>query len=1086
MEEEIHREGRGAADDTPSDNKTKIVRQVSFAKQEDAAVVTSQGIEIDKGRSSGAPATTEPMEERESDIVEGKATNVQSVLRTILQHHYVTQFGIPVGAFLLYISLSHPLWLWTCVAMFVSRIVAWAIGIALGAGWAMHVYEQLDLMTDRQREQDDGATVPSSTPTPRAQRRGTPNSGTTTPVRPSLSASPSSNLLNLEDEQTYASLMHAAGYPVDNKILRGQVCKAGDAFWRTNYPFERGTRALQLMQSLFPSLPECVRIELTKFMECIMRDFVSSWYSILDSTVSYQDERDKRRAAEDAAQQQQQQSTTAATGSTPQRSRRMVYQMAPHRKAPFMEKIYETLTVAFGNLATRVEHVNVLELALLKWTKILAHTFKTYRHLRRIRIGKQHANTPVTEMDVTKEFLFAGKLHKAVTFGLDVPALLFADAAGRECEVEGIIDDERKEFMDENAVLEARLFQSGILKECELDYNRVVAYRIVRALLPRSDFGSPLVSSLVTEIMASCVLSPLMACFCPYYLNSWIMAGLSENATTEAETEDTTPSNDALDDPSKPIDPMMEVSTNEDGRPMGDSTADPLIGSLGEHHGVRAGASMTSIPEGRASGTSFGANEIMKASSTIGTNSSDFLVSHLTQVLIDLQDYVDLPEMREARLEHRQGPAVDWDDAGCRAVILRLVLVLEAVLMDGRCTYRVRNASRMLPDAEEDDDVDMDDSDRPVEVTLTQYESTTFSQLLMELTSDIEAFEERVAAENTIGADGGLDDQDSQLKHGSDHHAEVYKPTAMEQSTLRTLIAAWLHTGQVYRTMAVLTKAHATVLAPYYRGRAFLRSRSDANDFLKVLQALDGVDILVDTQSIMSCPRLDEAPANGDSSMSTLLRQSPSRPIHQRSDSEQSIDTVAITNSLSIGTSFMSNVSIPRHVDFHRNEAFAASLRSERDRRAQSWHTLFEGADEEGVPIICHSRGVTDNDAGLHRELHQLARIFYTGTNLISIRDAARRNSADDRAPSSPGSSKSSLPVSLLTVEMASPRRRIEVPDDDSSFLLRAQPRPLNAVGVHRDQRNHDQSFKCFAGTYEEPALSTEHYSGGRYLRYCE
>jgi hypothetical protein len=40
---------------------------------------------------------------------------------------------------------------------------------------------------------------------------------------------------------------------------------------------------------------------------------------------------------------------------------------------------------------------------------------------------------------------------------------------------------------------------------------------------------------------------------------------------------------------------------------------------------------------------------------------------------------------------------------------------------------------------------------------------------------------------------------------------------------------------------------------------------------------------------------------------------------------------------------------------------------------------------------------------------------------------------------------------------------------------------------VHRDQRNHDLSFRSFAGVYEEPALAAgaDHYSGGRYLRRC-
>jgi len=77
--------------------------------------------------------------------------------------------------------------------------------------------------------------------------------------------------------------------------------------------------------------------------------------------------------------------------------------------------------------------------------------------------------------------------------------------------------------------------------------------------------------------------------------------------------------------------------------------------------------------------------------------------------------------------------------------------------------------------------------------------------------------------------------------------------------------------------------------------------------------------------------------------------------------------------------------------------------------------------------------------------------------------------------------------VSLLTVEIVSSRRRIEVPDDDSSFLLRAQSRPLNPVSIHLDDRNHDMSYKCFHATYEEPAVpqgSTRH-SSGRYARRC-
>ena len=528
--------------------------------------------------------------------------------------------------------------------------------------------------------------------------------------------------------------------------------------------------------------------------------------------------------------------------------------------------------------------------------------------------------------------------------------------------------------------------------------------------------------------------------------------GLDTSSTEEEEAAD------IARDSSMPDEQGVEVQA-PDGQPSGEELStdnNPLLRDPRASGGATSEMSMTSIPEERVSGASFDTTELVQSSLGEATNKSD-LAAQFAQALIDLQDYMDLPEMRQAKLENRQGPSVDWDDHGCRAVILKLVLVLEAALMDGRCTYRVRNEHRMAKD-EDDDEINLDDSDRPVEVTLTQYESTTLSQLLMELTSDIEAFEERVATENTIEAGSGHDENDEQKQlDGSDHRpsSEPYKPTAIEQSTLRTLIAAWLHTGQVYRTIMVLMQAHATILSPYYHSRAFLRTRPYANDFLKVLKSLDGVDILVDTMSILHSPRLDEVVENGDGDLSAFLNQPPP-PTHQRSSSEggQSTDSFVINNNVSLGTSFMPNSSASRHVDFHRNEAFAASLRSERERRTQSWYSLFEGAVEEGVPII--TKASSSEDALVHRELHHLARIFYSGTNLISIRDAARRNSTDDRAPASPNSSTITQPVSLLTVEMASQRRRIEVPDDDSSFLLRAQPRPLNAVGVHRDQRNHD------------------------------
>lgn len=42
-------------------------------------------------------------------------------------------------------------------------------------------------------------------------------------------------------------------------------------------------------------------------------------------------------------------------------------------------------------------------------------------------------------------------------------------------------------------------------------------------------------------------------------------------------------------------------------------------------------------------------------------------------------------------------------------------------------------------------------------------------------------------------------------------------------------------------------------------------------------------------------------------------------------------------------------------------------------------------------------------------------------------------------------------------------------------------------MSVHRDDRNHDLSYKCFLATYEEPAipLGSVRYNGGRYIRRC-
>lgn len=58
---------------------------------------------------------------------------------------------------------------------------------------------------------------------------------------------------------------------------------------------------------------------------------------------------------------------------------------------------------------------------------------------------------------------------------------------------------------------------------------------------------------------------------------------------------------------------------------------------------------------------------------------------------------------------------------------------------------------------------------------------------------------------------------------------------------------------------------------------------------------------------------------------------------------------------------------------------------------------------------------------------------------------------------------------------------------EDSSFLLRAQPRALKPVAIHRDQKHPSLTCKIYVAMYEEHAFHarTKRFYGGKYLRQC-
>jgi PXA domain len=672
----------------------------------------------------------------------------------------------------------------------------------------------------------------------------------------------------------------------------------------------------------------------------------------------------------------------------------------------------------------------------------------------------------VTEMAMTKEFLLAGKLHRAVTFGMDVPSVLFADAQGKETglptddvQVGSIAQQaeaaaarpDSSSSRDAAAAASSAALDEKVLRqrldvmvgECELDYHRVLAHRMVRALLPRHDFNCQILSTLMVEILAGCVLTPLLQTVSsPEYINSWIIMGLSAKKEQEGEGDDVSDGSGA-NVAARAADQAAAQSagdaSNLSSRSKGKEPVPPSDGDYAmkvlDEDAETTDAGMSTPANASAGAAQGGDREVEDAppeptNPTLlsPTSKADSILTVLGLALIELQRHVDLDEPGRSQ-------GIDWDSNSCREAVLKLVLVIEAAMMDGRCTYSREDATDSEGTGDDVEATGGDSGDEGlVEVTIPEYESTTLSQILMEMTSDIDAFEERVARENVVAVT-------KKRERFHESTAVTYTPTSTEQSTLRTLIAAWLHTGQVYRVITVLVQAHTTVLSPYYSMDAFLRVPSNASGFVRKLRALDGIEILVDTMAVLAAPRLHETSGEELAALVHKSTMHVSSPTSAPQTPTSRDETTQLASYAHFGMSSSSN---PRFLDFNRNEAFASSLRSERERRMHSWAAITRDADPEGSPlhVVCRTRGVTAEDVAVHKDLHHLARIFYGSTNLVSIRDAAKRRAQEGGAGGSISEASDvvdSIPVNLITVETASQRRRIEIPDDDSSFLLRAQ-----------------------------------------------
>jgi hypothetical protein len=1094
------------------------------------------------------------------------------------------------------------------------------LGIGLGLGLAMHVYEQLQSLHRAHHHETKlgqggqaAGTTPTQPNTKRMSKKGNEGgssfgggaggggAGGGPMMTESMTRSKQGGSSSiLEDGNTYLSLMAASGYYMEDKILRAQVVRANADFWKIRYPFTgvpvQQQKGALLLQEDWPSLPHPITVQLGRFVEHVMRDYVSTWYSKMDAGCVYRDERDLRAKGEPrdggddpVGEERNEVSKEEGTAlrdeggsapTTPSKKntdaqqqhlhlqRLMVFSTQRHRRSPMLDQTYRVLSVAFGNLATRAEHVNIFSLAMLKWTQVLAHTFKVYRTLRKAAMDKNveaqkrlqnngtGGNTsnstnlnrnkaaaaaasfasaamnvnaaepkpqPPTEVQVAREFLLAGKLHCAVTFGLDLPSLLFADATGQECgtgtevtisattsatsptKTPSSFSKNDKEIQDK--ILAERLFQTTMLKECELDYNRVVAYRLCRALLPRTEFASTVLSSLVVEIFSGCVLQPLMGIFTPVYLNGWIIAGMAKKKASKSAAAADNEKNEKTAAAPKPPPKVKVVVGSDEAAATTKETSIEVSPGLQEEVALSdelSNENKTSVSgdatfedcdvlddplptpleldlddDGFAGGQYIDDEEeddevvdVLEGEGSEGlaeTESADKLLTLAAMTLIQLQQKVDFELCRMAKLNHQE-VGVNWDDPTCQVWVVRLVLILEAAVLNGRCKYVESNEEAKVMD----DSVDKSRNESgDIADETPMYDS--LSQVLMELTADIDGFESRVDEMNKERELGKKSPKLSTM-------VVDYEPEPSEISTLRTLISTWLHTGQLYRSLSVLIKAHGSFLSAFYSPSAFLANPNAAEGFVRQMKLLDGVDVMVDTMAVLASARLD--PEQTDDSIPTMLpsrrrsmMETPSRegpatalfvpearnplggrlgqgfgqglgmlktnianrlaeqqqPREQQQHRESQQEPPTTPTEMA---AYMSDLSTPRHLDFSRNAAFASSLRDERERRMRSWETRKADTTVQTV----HRKGASAADIDLHTELHSVARIFYNGTNIMAIRDAARRKDSEESDPGGEGNEKDGQSkVSLLTVEMVSNRRRIEVPDDDSSFLLRAQ-----------------------------------------------
>jgi hypothetical protein len=312
----------------------------------------------------------------------------------------------------LLLKLLYHLWI------FSLRVVGVAVGVGFGLGFAIHVRDTLERWTastiagkqtqpDEHGDSSKYTDSPSTAPSFRPMSSFSSNSCT---IR-GLSSSKSR-------DSSYHNLMLDAGYIVP-PTLRGQVLKqpavVHDEPTNVTPNDMYKNRGSQVLADMFPSLPTQVTQEMGLLIDLIMRDYIASWYSSVDSSVPYtdptatienkhnNDKEEARRCTTNTTatdthdkKKDSEYDKSSSTANSAQQHRTMLYSTNSSKPSPFMDVMYDFLAFLFGNFGVTVmDRLNVLRFVMVKVVTVLAKTLQIYRlmreqAIRRIIADQQH------------------------------------------------------------------------------------------------------------------------------------------------------------------------------------------------------------------------------------------------------------------------------------------------------------------------------------------------------------------------------------------------------------------------------------------------------------------------------------------------------------------------------------------------------------------------------------------------------------------------------------------------------------------------------------------------------------------------